>query len=162
MLSIFLPNNTVAVKTQENDPKNNEILFTHTGLFASQATDIPLVVLVNGLSASASEIVAGALQDHHRAIIVGEVTYGKGSVQEPFDLKDGSMIKLTVAKWYTPNGREIDAKGITPDIPVYLLDEDYTNQNDRQLHAAETILQKMIANKLDVQKAIATFQDTSF
>jgi len=77
---------------------------------------LPLVVLVNKSSASASEIVAGALQDHRRALIVGERTYGKGSVQAPFELGDGSLLKLTIALYYTPNDRLIQASGIQPDI----------------------------------------------
>ncbi len=79
---------------------------------------LPLVVLVNKASASASEVVAGALQDHRRALIVGERTYGKGSVQAPFELGDGSMLKLTIALYYTPNDRLIQASGIQPDVVV--------------------------------------------
>src|SRR5512136_2409356 len=79
---------------------------------------IPLVVLVNGGSASASEIVAGAIQDHGRGILVGTQTFGKGSVQTIFPLKDGSGLRLTTARYYTPNGRSIQAKGIVPDIVV--------------------------------------------
>jgi carboxyl-terminal processing protease len=78
----------------------------------------PLVVLVNGGSASGSEIVAGAIQDHGRGIILGTQTFGKGSVQTIFPLKDGSGLRLTTARYYTPNGRSIQAKGIVPDIVV--------------------------------------------
>lgn len=80
--------------------------------------DIPMVVLVNGGSASASEIVAGALKDHKRAILVGEKTYGKGSVQTIMPLPDGSGLKITTAKYFTPNGISIQDKGIIPDIVV--------------------------------------------
>ncbi|MDN5849835.1 MAG: S41 family peptidase [Nitrococcus sp.] len=78
----------------------------------------PIVVLVNGGSASASEIVAGALQDHNRAVIMGSKTFGKGSVQTILPLRDGGAIKLTTARYYTPNGRSIQAQGIVPDVFV--------------------------------------------
>ncbi len=80
--------------------------------------DLPICVLINGNSASASEVLAGALKDHDRAILVGETTYGKGVVQTLIKLKDGSGIKLTTSKYYTPNGVCIDKKGIKPDIEV--------------------------------------------
>ena len=77
-----------------------------------------MVVLINGGSASASEIVAGALQDHKRALIVGTTSFGKGSVQVVESLRDGYGMKLTIARYYTPSGRAIQAKGVEPDIVV--------------------------------------------
>jgi carboxyl-terminal processing protease len=82
----------------------------------------PMVVLVNGYSASASEIVAGALHDHHRAVLVGTRTFGKGSVQNIIDMPDGSALKLTTALYYTPNGTSIQARGIEPDVVIEQLD----------------------------------------
>jgi carboxyl-terminal processing protease len=79
---------------------------------------VPMVVLVNGGSASASEFVAGALQDHKRAVIMGQPTFGKGSVQTILPLGNNTAIKLTTARYYTPHGRSIQAKGIMPDIPL--------------------------------------------
>ena len=103
----------------------------------------PLVVLVNGQSASASELVAGALQDHELATIVGEVTFGKGTVQILHTLGNGGGVRLTIARWLTPNGNWIHEQGVTPDVVVEWALEDryYTNINDAESVAGDPQLQ---------------------
>lgn len=98
------------------------------------------VVLVNEGSASASEILAGALQDYSIVQVVGEKTFGKGSVQQLMPLKDNSAIKLTIARWLTPKGRTIEGVGIAPDIEVKLTTEDYNNDRDPQLDKAKELI----------------------
>jgi carboxyl-terminal processing protease len=108
------------------------------------AKSVPMIVLVNGGSASASEIVAGALQDHRRAIILGTQTFGKGSVQTILPLANGTAIKLTTARYYTPSGNSIQAKGITPDIVV---EEAVVSEADKQaMGVREADLERHLAN----------------
>jgi carboxyl-terminal processing protease len=100
------------------------------------APDVPLAVLVNGNSASASEVVAGALQDYGRAPLIGNQTFGKGSINHFRQLSDGSAIYISIGRWYTPNGRQIEGNGLTPDIVVERTEQDIQQGKDPQLDRA--------------------------
>lgn len=106
--------------------------------------DLPVVVLINEGSASASEILAGALRDHRQILLIGTKTFGKGSVQDLENLPQETSLRITVAHWLTPNGSEIDEKGLEPDILVELSDEDYDNDRDPQLDKAIEIIGQKI------------------
>lgn len=140
MSSFFFPADKLIVSEDftRTGEKNNH---TSKG-FNAIPTDIPIVILVNKGSASASEIFAGAFQDYKRALVVGEQSFGKGSVQEYMDLPDGTSLKVTVAHWLTPLGHMINGQGITPDILVNLKDGNAKakGQIDSQLKAAVSIL----------------------
>lgn len=103
--------------------------------------DEPLVLLINGGTGSSAEIVAGALQDHGRAKLIGEKTFGKGSVQLVYDLEDSSSVHVTWARWFTPNRRQIDGNGLDPDIMSSISDESRANGRDDQLERAIQLLQ---------------------
>ena len=100
------------------------------------ALDVPLVVLVNRGSASASEIVAGAIKENGRGTILGEQTFGKGTVQIPHTLSDGSELRVTIAEWLTPNGEQINGEGIVPDVYIERTQEDFVEERDPQLERA--------------------------
>lgn len=115
-----------------------------------------LVVLINENSASASEILAWALKDYSIAIVVWKDSYWKGSVQKPFELSDWSMIKLTIAKWFTPNWTSIDEEWISPDIEISFIEEDYINVYDRQKEESKKILKSFI-EEWDINKTIEKY-----
>jgi carboxyl-terminal processing protease len=116
------------------DRDGNETSFdAHPG---DAGEDIPLVVLVGPGSASGAEVIAGALRDHQRAVLVGETTFGKGSVNHLRELSDGGAIYITIARWLTPNGEQIEGIGLAPDIPVTPSEEDIKADRDVQLYSA--------------------------
>ena len=132
----FLPKGTLLLTEEERDKPPKEHSVKRSGI----ATDVPLVVLVDGASASASEIVAGALQDNGRGTLVGETTYGKGSVQVTHTFDDDSSLRVTTAKWYLPSGGNLDGNGIAPDIEVPLTSDDVAADKDPQLERAVAFL----------------------
>jgi carboxyl-terminal processing protease len=130
--SLWLPQN----KTILQEKTDGKVVNTYTADGNNILAGIPTVVLVNSGSASAAEITAGALHDNGVATIMGEKSYGKGSVQQIINLSGDAEIKVTVARWYRPNGQNIDKKGITPDKLVKMSDDDYAKGNDPQKDAA--------------------------
>jgi carboxyl-terminal processing protease len=115
---------------------------SYAALPGGLATEIPLVVLVDGGSASASEITAGAIQDTERGVLIGTTTLGKGSVQIAHTLSDNSELRITVARWFTPNGRAIHGEGLVPDISVEITEEDLLAERDPQLDRAIRYLEE--------------------
>ena len=143
----YIMDDGVIVSTKDRD---GNVLgeYKDTG---KHSVDIPLVVLVNGNSASASEIFSGAMQDSGKAKLVGTTTFGKGIVQSVIPLSDGTAVKLTVAKYFTPNGNDIHKKGITPDYEVELPDGQTSAVNidradDTQLQKAQEVIAEMLNN----------------
>ena len=138
MLDLILPKGLI-VYTEDKDGEKQE--YTSD---ADYDYDVPMTVLINGNSASASEIFAGAVQDYGKADIVGTTSYGKGVVQSVSALKDGTCVKLTVAEYFTPKGRSINGKGITPDVEVeYEYNEEEPEADNQLERAVEVLKQKM-------------------
>jgi carboxyl-terminal processing protease len=140
ILSEFIKGKKEAVTIKQREDSDNQTLFV-TG--KPSIPDLPLVVIINNGSASASEILAGAIQDYKRGLILGEQSFGKGSVQEVDKLSDGSSLRMTIAKWYTPNGKNIDKVGIKPDMEVILSDDDAKKEKDSQMEAALKYLKSL-------------------
>lgn len=138
IVSEFLESGKV-VSVKRRRAEEDEVIYVNGK--ARMAT-VPMAVLVNKGSASASEIVAGAIRDHKRGVIIGEQTFGKGTVQEVENLVDGSSLRLTVAKWFTPNDINISEVGIKPDIVIERTLEDIEANKDPQLDAALDYLKK--------------------
>ncbi|MBI4084837.1 MAG: S41 family peptidase [Candidatus Levybacteria bacterium] len=127
--SEFIPRGTVVIQ-EDGRGNRNKLNVSRTGLLH----DVPLVILINRGSASASEIVAGSMRDHKRATIVGETSFGKGTIQQAEDLGDGAGLHVTVAKWLTPNDTWVHQKGLTPDIEIAVDAKDQSH--DAQLEKA--------------------------
>jgi carboxyl-terminal processing protease len=162
----FLPEGATVVTTNGRTPgahreyraTASDYIHGNSGDFLralpSWAREVPMIVLVNGGSASASEIVAGALQDHKRATIMGMRTFGKGSVQTTLPLSNSAAIKLTTARYYTPSGRSIQAKGIEPDV---VIEESALGGSMKRLREAD--LQRHLGNDLDPDDAKPSKED---
>lgn len=130
--SVWLPKGSTVLE----EKRGGEVIETFKTSASPILTGIPTVVLINEGSASASEIVAGALKDNDVATIYGQTSFGKGSVQRLIPLSGGGSLKVTIARWFTPNGKNIDKEGITPDTEVELTTEDREAERDPQLDAA--------------------------
>jgi len=129
---LFLPEDELVLIERFSDGSERPYLSPNRPV----TLDVPMVLLVDGGSASASEIVAGALQDHDRAMLIGETTFGKGSVQWPHELSNGAELRVTVARWFTPADRAIHGEGLEPDIVIEMTVEDLDADLDPQLDRA--------------------------
>jgi len=130
--NFFIKKGDVILKEDFGGNEINEILSDGPGSLSS----FDVVILVDEGSASASEILAGAIKDQNKALIIGQKSFGKGTVQQPITLRDGSTLKITIARWLLPSGKSIEGKGITPDIKVKITKKDIEVENDPQLDRA--------------------------
>lgn len=137
--SYFMPAGKVVLRESFGDGREEEV-YRSSGRTLKQFAPKEMVVLIDGGSASASEILAGALQEQGYATLLGTASFGKGSVQELVDLPSSSSLKVTIARWLTPNGRSISNGGLTPDIIVERTIEDREAKRDPQLEAALQVL----------------------
>ena len=140
MASWFLPLGKVIVKEDFRDEQDAQI-YRSKGYNVFNNT-LKMVVLIDGGSASASEILAGALHEHGIATLVGTQSFGKGSVQELVNITPTTSVKVTIAKWLTPKGTSISNGGLTPNVVVKLDEKEFANGNDNQLNRALEILNK--------------------
>jgi carboxyl-terminal processing protease len=164
----FVPAGEVIVSTEGRDLSKKIVYRSEHG---RKRLDDPLVILVNPGSASGSEIVAGALQDLHRAVLIGETTFGKGSVQSIMQLPDGSAMRLTTAKYYTPSHKVIHEHGVTPDIIVPISEEDERKLLEQHFRAnmpreeitekVEPIADVQLERAVDVIKGVKLFAKQS-
>jgi carboxyl-terminal processing protease len=138
--SQFIQEGLIIVTERDGNGRDNAYYADGKGL----ATEIPLAVLVDGGTASASEIVAGAIQDHGRGVLIGEQTVGKGSVQTSHHLSDGSSVRVTISRWYTPSDHQLDSMGLVPDIVVEMTPEDIIRGEDLQLERAQEYLLELL------------------
>lgn len=143
ILSKLLPDDTLLVVTKYPWFQPNDV---YKSVSFGPVYEKPIVVMINENSASASEILAWALHDHERWILVWKNTYGKWSVQQPFQTSNDSLLKITIAKWFTPKDKNIDKQGIAPDIEVNFEKQDYIDKYDRQLEEAKKVLDSFIQN----------------
>lgn len=142
ILSNFIKENDVLLFTKYKNWKIDK----HFSHWSKNYYKWKIVILVDNNSASASEIVAWAMKDYKKAILVWEKTYWKWSVQDPIDLLDWSMVKITTAKWFTPNDKNIDKEWIKPDIEIKITEKDIEKKYDRQLEEAKKVLKSFIDN----------------
>ncbi len=147
----FMPSGSTVAIQEFRDPGQKRIFKTAGPGFMSK---VPIVVLINQGSASASEILAGALRDNNEAKLVGEKTFGKGTVQELRHLRDGSSIKVTVSHWLLPKGALIEKEGIKPDFEIKATEENTKDNKDPQLEKAKEVIKGLIDKVLDGRSAV--------